>query len=283
MSSIKRKLGISGFLLTVLCLMAAIQPAEPRAAPAQAESCALFQTGSFPGESALDFTLQCSTPTQLYFGVCDSGGVGGDDRLSLLLNGGEVASNFFHDGIEESDIGSATVAAGSHTVTVSSLNTEVGVATYSMAVTPDIGALAEYLLARCGADFIEPNIIGGDCSRAVPIFLTDPAPVAGTLRLKSRFGMLNREEGITLKEWSINAGERVNNSVVNMPAPDYARLWWRPAGSDEWHLLPSQYWHGGGDTASEYGLACNANISTPSYHSSFSKAIPASEVPVLER
>ena len=282
-SSIKRQICIGGFVLTVLFLIAAAQPAEPSRAPSQSASCDIFRTGSFQAESSLALSLECDAPTQLYFGVCDSGGVGGDDRLSVLFNGGEIASNFFFNGAEETDIGSTTVAAGSHTVTVTSLNTDVGFATYSVAVTPDIGALAEYLLARCGSDFIEPNIIGGECSRAVPVFLTDPAPMAGTLRLKSRFGMLNREEGITLKEWSINAGDRVNNAVVNMPGPDYARLWWQPAGSSEWQLLPSQYWHGGGSASSEYGIDCNENMSTPSYHSAFSKAIPASEVPLLKR
>ena len=90
-------------------------------------------------------------------------------------------------------------------------------------------------------------------------------------------------EGLTLQTWSLMEGQRVNNSVVNTPTPEYVRVWWQSAGESTWYLMPSQYWTNGGGTATyEYGATCSTQA-PPSYHTAFSRMIAESDVPVLNR
>ncbi len=118
------------------------------------------------------------------------------------------------------------------------------------------------------------------CDKQVPVFTTDTAPTGGTLEFHALFGELGRVEGITLRVWDVTAGQQINNDKVAVHAPKWVRVWWQPDGDPTWYLLPSQYWSGDGTVASEYGVSCG-NASVPTYHTSFGRAIPESQVPIF--
>jgi hypothetical protein len=115
----------------------------------------------------------------------------------------------------------------------------------------------------------------------VPVFTTDLAPGDGTLVFRTQLdGKDRREDTAILKTWDVAVGQRIDNDIVyDVPAPRWARLWWRPDGESTWYLLPSQYWQGDGTTASLYGVSCES-VSQPPYHASFSSAIPEDELPL---
>ncbi|MBN1136905.1 MAG: LysM peptidoglycan-binding domain-containing protein [Anaerolineae bacterium] len=119
--------------------------------------------------------------------------------------------------------------------------------------------------------------------RTVGVLVTDPAPSNGELQLRVQYGYLNQVEGWTLKVWHITAGQYINNEVVSVEPPKWVRLWWKPEGSTMWYLLPSQYWQGDHTSRSEYGVDC---MPLPGglapYVTSFSLAIPESDVPLIE-
>jgi hypothetical protein len=88
----------------------------------------------------------------------------------------------------------------------------------------------------------------------------------------------SREVSGLMMEWDIVSGQQLNNEMVlDLPSPRYARLWWQPAGSSDWFMLTSQYWHDGKTAASEYGVECAAGAQ-PSYHTSFASAVPEAAV-----
>jgi hypothetical protein len=118
------------------------------------------------------------------------------------------------------------------------------------------------------------------CQQDVPIYTTDVAPSDGELVFGTQFGSEDHRRDTTIiKWWSVSAGQQINNFVIsNVPAPRWARLWWQPDDEFDWYLLPSQYWQGDGTAASLYGVSCKPAVQ-PSYHTSFSSAIPEDRLP----
>lgn len=267
-------------LASILALLAvmAIQAAPTKAGGGD---CRALNRGNLTPLDSLDIDFTCGASTTVYFGACDSGNVPNDDLFNITFMGSEVSNNYYLGDFELVNVGQAQAAAGAQIATLNSLNTTpFPPATYSYAISPDQSEVTSYLAAWCGTDFTgtDPSITG--CLRSFPVFTTDTAPSAGTLKLNVLFGTMNREEGATYKTWNVTAGQRINNDMVTIPTPRWVRLWWQPTGSTTWYLLPSQYWLGDGTPASEYGLTCGTD-NGPSYHTSFANAIPASEVPAF--
>jgi len=271
-----------GVLLAVCVVALPVRAMTARAAPSD---CALAaDTGAIDALTSLQIDFSCATAGTVFFATCDSGGVANDDLFTLTVNGTVVSSNRYENSIEFVSMGSLQLAAGANTAMLNSVNdTPFPPATYSYAIASDAAAVQAYVTEFCGVDF---GGFGGavtGCGVTFPVFTTDVAPSAGEIRLDIQFGEFNREEGQTWRVWSLKAGERINNDPVSIAAPNYVRLWWKPAGGTQWFLLPSQYWTGAGDGTikSEYGLACGG--ATPSYHTSFSRAIADTDVPRLIR
>lgn len=269
-----KKFLVLSILLLVVAVLAATVSASPTA------DCEAFQTGGIAPLSSLEIAFTCQQEATVYFGVCDSGSVPNDDEFNISFNSNIVASNWYSGGQEYAYMGSSLAAAGSHSAVLNSLNIAVGDATFSYGISTDLSAISAYLQGACGADFGGTANIGGQCVRNVPLFTTDTAPTNGKVSFNVQFGEMSRREGRTLKTWDIKAGERINNSTVPVPAPQYVRVWWQPEGDSEWYLLTSQYWQGDGTTASEYGVDCSLD-GVPSYHTSFANAVPEAEVPLL--
>ncbi|MCZ7674278.1 MAG: hypothetical protein M5U34_47680 [Chloroflexi bacterium] len=264
-------------LLVVVMLVVGVMAVTVGASPTA--DCEAFASGSIPQLTSLDIPFSCQQQGTVYFGVCDSGPVPDDDEFNIVFNNVIVASNWYSGGEEFAYIGSAQAAAGSHVAVLNSVNPAWG-ATYSYAISTNQAAVTGYLQGACGADFGGTANIGGQCVRNVPVFTTDTAPTNGKVSFNVQFGEMNREEGRALKTWNLKAGERINNATVPVPAPQYVRVWWQPEGDSEWYLMTSQYWQGGGDTDSEYGIDCELS-GVPSYHTSFAGAVPEAEVPLL--
>jgi uncharacterized protein YraI len=121
---------------------------------------------------------------------------------------------------------------------------------------------------------------GNSCRRNVPVFTTDAAPSDGTLLFMTQLaGDSPRRDAAIQRVWYVGAGQQINNDMVpNVPAPRWARLWWQPDDDFAWYLLPSQYWHGDDTSADLYGVSCKPAVQ-PSYHTSFSSAIPEEQLP----
>jgi len=269
-----RRLIFASIIVLVAAFALAFAPTN-----AQDPDCSLMQQGGFPHLGSIEVSFECSAPQIVHFGVCDSGGVPDDDLFNVTFMGNEVSSNRYVSGREFTSIGSAQASSGTNTSVIRSLvDTPFPPATYSVAVSPDRGAVVDYLSSWCGTDFGGTGL--GYCTRMVPVFTTDTAPTDGTLQLNVQYGEMNRSEGWTLQTWNVEAGERINNDYVGVPAPKYVRLWWNPSGSATWYMLPSQYWAGDGTLASEYGVSCDVP-GVPSYHTSFGSAIPADQVPAV--
>ncbi len=245
--------------------------------------CYATGTGSFTPLGSLSFDYTCAADQTVYFGVCDSGGVPDDDLFDIRADGLLVSYNYYVNGSDEYTVMSQFQAtAGTHTAVVNSLNTTpYPPATYSYVASSNPNDVPSYLSAVCGVDWkgigSGPN---AGCDTNVNIFTTDTAPSAGTLEFhvllgnEAAFG-----DEISFATISVAEGEQLNNvPVPNLPAPRYMRLWWQPAGSSDWSLLTTQYWHGGGSLADEFGVSCNSTTGQPSYHTSFASAVPESEV-----
>jgi hypothetical protein len=87
-----------------------------------------------------------------------------------------------------------------------------------------------------------------------------------------------REAALPWKTRNLRAGQQVNDGIVpNSSAPRLDRLWWLPAGQGIWYLLPSQYWQDDGTKANDYSISCKLSA-RPSYHTSFSGAVPEEHV-----
>lgn len=261
-------------VLTFSWLSVSVSNATPLA------DCSTFSTGDIPDLSSLNISFNCISDNTVYFGACDSGSVPNDDLFNITFQGSVVAYNQYVGGEEFVSVGAAQVLAGTHSATLNSLSTTpFPPATYSYAISSDMAELSSYLGGACGVDFGGFNP-GGECVKNVPVFTTDTAPSDGTLRFDVLFGEQNREEGRTLRIWDVEAGQQLNNDMVSLKAPKWARLWWQPDGASSWYLLTSQYWLGDGTSASEYGVDCKST-GAPSYHTSFSSAIPESEIPIF--
>lgn len=265
------------FLLLALVLFKV--PVSVQATPvADCEAYATSDPGGIPPLSSVDINFNCAASATVLFGVCDSGPVPNDDLFNIVYGGNIVTFNYYSGTSEFVVIGSAQTSVGGNVATLNSVNNAAG-ATYSYALSTDQGGVESYLEANCGVDFAGIGSLGA-CDRFVPVFTTDKAPANGTLKFNVLFGEKNREEGITLKVWDITAGQQINNDMVIFPAPNWGRLWWQADGESTWYLLPSQYWQGDGTSASEYGLSCDSG-GVPSYHTSFAKAIPESQLPTF--
>jgi hypothetical protein len=253
----------------------------PIATANPAADCEAFSSSFMDPLASTDVTFTCAADSVAYFGTCDSGGVPNDDLFEIVftLNGAVVSNNYYVNGIEYVNIGQAAVTAGTHLATLTSLNVGVAEATYSYAVSSDVSAVSDYLGAFCGVDFQAGTPAGVGCFRDVPVFTTDTAPSNGTLEFRIMLGNEDaRERSGLMKTWQITAGQQLNNDVVSqVHGPRYARLYWQPAGSGEWFLLTSQYWHNEGTTADEYGVACEYPAQA-SYHTSFASAVPIANV-----
>ena len=274
---------IKMFLLVTLLLMGmflAVQVGPAHAGPAD---CYAAGTGGIPVLTSLGFDYTCSAAQTVYFGVCDSGGVPDDDLFNVKADGLLVSYNYYVNGSDEYTVMSQfQTAAGTNTAVLNSLNsTPYPPATYSYVVSSDPNDVPAYLSTVCGVDWkgIGPGPSAA-CDTNVDIFTTDTAPSAGTLEFhvllgnEAAFG-----DEIKFATISVAEGEQLNNvTVPGLPAPRYMRLWWQPAGSSDWSLLTTQYWHGGGSLADEFGVSCNATTGQPSYHTSFASAVPESDV-----
>lgn len=268
-------------LVLFVGLLAFVALGTQHATAAPAATCSAFGRGGISDLSSLVIPFECDTVQTVYFGVCDSGSVINDDWFNIVFNGAVVSSNSYQNGIETVTIGNGQASVGSNTATLNSLSIGVGEATYSYAISPDQNAVARNLALYCGVDYAGTSSLGA-CSRAVPLFTTDTAPSNGKLVMNVQFGEFSRQEGITVRTWSVSKGERINNQTGIVTAPQYVRVWWQAEGSTEWYLLTSQYWQGDGTVKSEYGVDCNSS-GVPSYHTSFESAIAESSVPRLKQ
>jgi hypothetical protein len=272
------------FLLVTLLLTALLFAVQAGPARAGSSDCYAVDTGGIPVLTSLNFDYTCSAAQTVYFGVCDSGGVPNDDLFDIKANGLLVSYNYYVNGIDEYTVMSQFQAsAGVNSATMTSLNAAPATpATYSYVVSSDPSDIPTYLSNVCGVDWkglgSGPNV---GCDTSVDIFTTDTAPSNGTLE----FHVLLGNEGafgdeIQFATINVSEGEQLNNvTIPGLPAPRYMRLWWQPAGSSDWSLLTTQYWHGGGSLADEYGVSCNSTTSgQPSYHTSFASAVPESQV-----
>lgn len=268
-------------LMFFVGLLAAIALRTEHANAATNQTCSAFDYGSILDLSSLGVQFECDTEQVVYFGVCDSGDVPNDDLFNIVFNNSVATFNTFTGGLETATIGSGVASAGLNTATLNSLTTtQYPPATYSYAIAPTQGAVAAYLSGACGVDYGGTTPLG-ICDRSVPLFTVDVAPSAGKLVMNVQFGQFSRQEGITVRAWNVVKGQRINNDIGIVPAPQYVRVWWQPTGSTEWYLLPSQYWQGDGTTKSEYGIDCKSSV-VPSYHTSFELAIPESDVPLFK-
>ncbi len=79
---------------------------------------------------------------------------------------------------------------------------------------------------------------------SVTISTSDRAPVNGTITLRTHFGAWFRPEGRLYGAMPVNAGTRVQFTVVGVPCGASARVWYYPAtGKDRTpKMLPAQYW-----------------------------------------
>ena len=265
-------------VLFVLCLMAVGVVAQTSA---QSGDCTAFETGSIPMLSSLDISFNCTQDTTVYVGVCDSGNVPNDDLFDVYFGGQMTSYNYYISGEEWTVLGEIQAAAGDNMAVMHSLNTTpYPPATYSYAISPEAGEVVNYLQAYCGADWqgIGPGI-SASCAASLPVFTTDKAPTDGTLEFHVLFGNEGaRTDEIVFYAWDVKAGEQINQKwISNLPSPRYGRLWWNPDGTNDWYLLTSQYWQGGGTLADQYGISCQ-NDPLPSYHTSFASAVPEQSV-----
>ena len=253
--------------------------------------------GSMADLSSWSFTFTCSAPATVYFGVCDSGSLRLDDFVNITYNGAIVASNSGTDGDEDITFGSADVTAGTHTATLNSVSDGSGPVTFGYSVSADLNEAFLNAQLRCGSDYnvsspTVPNVptttpttptttpatTSFQCVAGVPVFTQDTAPSAGKLVLMAAYGLGSKQpEGRTVASWNVAEGQRLNNALVAVEAPNHIRLWWQPADSDTWYLMTSQYWNGTGAMSGEFGVACVSAM--PSYHTSFADAIAANDLP----
>ena len=273
------------FLLVTLLLTAMLFAVQVGPTHAGSSDCYAVGSGGFAPLGSINFDYTCAADQTVYFGVCDSGGVPNDDLFDVKADGQLVSYNYYVNSTHEYTVMSQFQAsAGTHTAVVNSLNTTpYPPATYSYIASSDPNDVPTYLSGVCGVDWKGlgpgPNV---GCNTAVELFTTDTAPSAGTLEFHVLFG----NEGsfgdeIHYATINVDAGEQLNNvAIPNLPAPRYMRLWWQPAGSSDWSLLTTQYWHGGGSLADEFGISCNGMSPNPqpSYHTSFASAVPESAV-----
>ena len=250
---------------------------------AVATDCTAFVSfGDIPMESSTTVSFDCSVDQEVYFGVCDSGGVPNDDLFDMVFNGQLVTYNYYQAVTDEYTVmGSATAPAGTNYVDLNSLNsTPYPPATYAYAISPEVGDVVNHLQTWCGADWKGVSSgVSSNCDTNVPIFTTDAAPSDGTLELHVLLGNEGaRGDEIVFQTWDLTAGQQLNNVFsTNLPAPRYLRFWWQPAGSSDWFYLTSQYWQGGGSLSDEFGLQCGPSPQ-PSYHTSFANLVPESDV-----
>lgn len=273
------------YLLVSLLVAALVFAAQagPTYASASAADCYAAGTGGIPVLTSLDFDFTCSAAQTVYFGVCDSGGVPNDDLFDVRANGLLVSYNYYPNATDEYTVMSQFQAsAGVNTAVMNSLNASPAIpATYSYVVSSDPNDVPAYLSTYCGTDWKGigpgPNV---SCDTNINIFTTDVAPSDGTLEFHVLLGNeASFGDEISFASISVSAGQQLNNvTIPNVPSPRYMRLWWQPAGSSDWSLLTTQYWHGGGSLADEFGVSCNVSGPQPSYHTSFASAVPQSEV-----
>jgi hypothetical protein len=244
--------------------------------------------GGIQALSSLSFGIVCDQETTVYFAICDGNSTNPPEGLTsrnlfeLRDAAGRLLSyNRFKNGREYVSIGSIQLAAGIHTLTATSLNSsDLLIVGFEAVTGQDRGWVVQQLSTYCGSDFNGTYpIASSSCTVNIPVFTMDTAPSAGELRFDVQFGQLNREEGWTLQTWQVSAGQRLN-AMVYAPGHHWGRLWWKPAASQTWYLLPSQYWTGDSTSRSEYGYDCRSGTA-PSYHTAFNRAIPNNQVPLF--
>lgn len=106
---------------------------------------------------------------------------------------------------------------------------------------------------------------------SVTIASADRAPVKGTVTLRTHFGAWFRPEGRLYGAIPVNAGAKLNNTVIGVPCGAAVRVWYYPAtGKDRTpKLLPAQYW------PNEY--AATVLDGTNPYTTSFAKGLAATK------
>ena len=279
---------IGAFVAIVLTLLTlSFSFASPPPLQAAGNGCSnLYQRSDITSWGEKSFNLNCDRPTTLYVGVCDIGGDRPDDLFQVNGADGTLLSQ---NGVDENGRETVTIKqvqlqAGFNQLTLKSRSAS-GYAPYLLIAREDPAALGFQLLNGCGYDYVGEgrNTPGpdGSCNVDIQIFMTDPAPSAGKVIVTYQYGQLNRPEGILRASTIVAAGERIDWKV-NVPAPKWIRVWYQPVGSTTWQLLPAQYWQGDGNPTSEFGVWCADDGNLPSYHTSFSKGIPAGNVPLFD-
>ena len=267
--------------LFALFALVAMWASPTQAGPAD---CSATGIGGFTPLGSISFDYTCSTDQTVYFGVCDSGGVPNDDLFDVRADGLLVSYNYYVGGTDEYTVMSQSQAkAGVNTAVVNSLNTTpYPPATYSYIVSPNSTDVPAFLASVCGVDWKGLGSgVSSACDTTVNIFTEDKAPTDGTLEVHVLLGNeASFADEIHFSTVSVSAGDQLNNvPVPNVTEPRFVRIWWQPDGSTDWSYLPTQYWHGGGTLADEYGVSCDSGISPPpSYHTSFASAIPESNI-----
>ncbi|MEM7802945.1 MAG: hypothetical protein AAF633_27390 [Chloroflexota bacterium] len=258
----------------------------PADASAQSGSCgSLYSQSDLPSLGEKSLTLNCDADEYVYIGICDVGGDRPDDLFQVRYSDGFIASQNGVDphGRETVDINLLYLREGKNTITINSVS-DSGYAPYLLAMGGSASEIGYRLLSGCGYDYVGEgftNQFDSDTCRVdIQVFMEDAAPESGKVIVTYQYGELNRPEGIMRASTIVSAGERVDWKV-NVPAPKWLRVWYQPSGSTTWYLLPSQYWQGTGTPDSEYGIWCADDDQLPSYHTSFDKRIPASDVPLF--
>ncbi len=123
---------------------------------------------------------------------------------------------------------------------------------------------------------VQPPVPAPECFTSFNLFTTNPAPVAGTIRIYSYFGEVFQPEGRQIGAIAVAQGQQINNEPLNAYCNAHVRAWFFPteeaieaAGLEEYYFMPSQYGDptaGGGD----YGTSTGGD---PSYHTSFPEIV----------
>ncbi len=239
------------------------------------------QEAYFGSPADEDFNFTCASAQTVYFGICDNYIIP-ERSYTITFKGDIVARNTFSGASQSVFIGSGMSDAGDNMMTVNIVDVPGYDVVYLYAVSSDyqevVDVLSPCLDSSDDGSGEAPNVQNGGCYGSMPVFTADTAPSAGTLELHVLLGNEGaRSDEQIMETWHIGEGDQINNAMVHdLKGRRYARLWWQPDDSDEWYLLPSQYYHEGNSTADEYGIACNS--SQPSYHTSFADAIAESNV-----
>ena len=108
------------------------------------EDCSAFSSGFVIPANGFEIDFSCSEAQKVYFGVCDSGFVA-DDFYSLTFQNEIVSSNYYNSSGQGVTIDEQTAEAGINTVNFNVLQSDDDAATFSYAISPTRGDVADYI------------------------------------------------------------------------------------------------------------------------------------------